>query len=301
MNKLISVIIPIYNAEEFLADCIESVINQTYTNLEIILVNDGSNDLSEEICLTYKAKDTRIKYFFKANGGISSTRNFGLQHATGDYISFLDSDDFLDLDIYRKAIALLRTSEQKDKTLLFQYQDFGGKSNGNISPKKLPKQSFSKNEVLDLLANRKINEAVWNKIYPSHIVKSLSFLEGRLSEDAIFNFLALERSSGLLFLDEVGYLYRIGHSENALTCNRKRLHQDMLENCSTVLEQGIVLHTQPFNRFRYRHLRHIIRKGSQHFDQAFFKKQINSLSTSLSPMARLRYMPVLWFYYIRLK
>ena len=92
-QPLVSIIIPVYNVEQYLRECLDSVISQTYRNLEIIIVNDGSPDSSGSICEEYAAKDSRIKYFIKENGGLSDARNFGMHHVSGDYVIFLDSDD----------------------------------------------------------------------------------------------------------------------------------------------------------------------------------------------------------------
>ena len=100
MNDLISIIIPIYNTEKYLKRCLDSVINKSYENLEIILINDGSTDASEEICKDYLEKDKRIKYFKKANGGLSSARNYGIKKSTGKYIGFVDSDDVISYDMF---------------------------------------------------------------------------------------------------------------------------------------------------------------------------------------------------------
>lgn len=100
MDDLISVIIPIYNVEKYLDKCIETVINQTYSNLEIILVDDGSTDLSGKKCDEWKKKDKRIIVVHKENGGLSSARNAGIDIATGKYISFIDSDDFVESQIF---------------------------------------------------------------------------------------------------------------------------------------------------------------------------------------------------------
>src|SRR5690625_1510219 len=107
LNKegpLISVIVPVYNVERFIEKCLYSIVNQTYNNLEIILVNDGSTDLSGEKCEEYAKGDSRIKVFHKANGGQSSARNLGLSIAKGDYIGFVDSDDFIELKMYETLI-----------------------------------------------------------------------------------------------------------------------------------------------------------------------------------------------------
>ena len=99
-NDLISVIIPIYNVEKFLSFCIDSIVNQTYKNLEIILVDDGSTDNSGKICDEYALKDNRIKVMHKQNGGVSSARNVGLNIAKGKYIGFVDSDDYVENDMF---------------------------------------------------------------------------------------------------------------------------------------------------------------------------------------------------------
>lgn len=99
MNDLISLIVPIYNVEKYLDKCIDTIINQTYSNIEIILVDDGSTDASGEICDKWKKKDNRITVIHKLNGGLSSARNAGIDIATGKYIGFIDSDDYIDLEM----------------------------------------------------------------------------------------------------------------------------------------------------------------------------------------------------------
>ena len=97
MEKKISIIIPVYKVEKYLDKCVESVVNQTYKNLEIILVDDGSPDNCPKMCDEWAEKDKRIKVIHKENGGLSDARNFGIEKATGDYLMFLDSDDYLDV------------------------------------------------------------------------------------------------------------------------------------------------------------------------------------------------------------
>ena len=99
---MISVIVPVYNAEKYLKKCLDSLVNQSYKDLEIILVNDGSQDGSEKICKDYEEKDSRIILINKNNGGPSSARNLGIEKANGEYLSFIDSDDYLALDFYEK-------------------------------------------------------------------------------------------------------------------------------------------------------------------------------------------------------
>lgn len=92
---LISVIVPVYNVEQYLRQCLDSILNQTYQEIEVLLINDGSTDTSDEICREYAERDNRIRYFVKENGGLSDARNYALDRATGEYVTFVDSDDFL--------------------------------------------------------------------------------------------------------------------------------------------------------------------------------------------------------------
>ena len=95
-NELISIIVPIYNTEKYLHECLDSIINQTYANFEVLLVNDGSTDSSGIICQEYVKNDSRFRYFEKENGGVSSARNLGLERSEGVYITFIDSDDWVE-------------------------------------------------------------------------------------------------------------------------------------------------------------------------------------------------------------
>ena len=99
MKDKISVIVPIYNMENYLKRCVESILNQTYTNLEIILVDDGSTDSSLEICRYFENKDKRVRVYTKENRGLSASRNFGVERATGVYIGFVDSDDYIEAEM----------------------------------------------------------------------------------------------------------------------------------------------------------------------------------------------------------
>ena len=115
MQPLISVIVPIYNVEKYLDRCVGSIINQTYKNLEIILVDDGSPDNCPQMCDDYAKKDSRIKVVHKENGGLSDARNAGMKVATGEYVSFIDSDDYISLDFYE---TLLETIVDNDSDIV---------------------------------------------------------------------------------------------------------------------------------------------------------------------------------------
>ena len=117
---LISIIVPVYNVENYLARCIESLVAQTYPNLEILLINDGSTDGSWKICQEYGNTHTNIKIFSKNNGGLSSTRNFGLNKATGEYIGFIDSDDWTEPDMFEYLYSLI--ADYKAEAVQVEYE-----------------------------------------------------------------------------------------------------------------------------------------------------------------------------------
>ena len=122
MQELVSVIIPVYNVEKYLSKCLDSIVNQTYNNLQIILVNDGTKDNSLEICQNYQNKDSRIQVINKENGGLSSARNKGLEYAEGKYCLFVDSDDYVELDLIESAVS--KMEEVNADMVVFGFERF---------------------------------------------------------------------------------------------------------------------------------------------------------------------------------
>ena len=118
-KETVSIIVPIYNTEQYLKKCIDSLINQTYKNLEILLINDGSTDNSDSICNEYVKKDNRIKYYKKENTGVSDTRNYGIKEAKGSYLTFVDSDDWLDLTTIENCMKVM--IDKQVEILKFSY------------------------------------------------------------------------------------------------------------------------------------------------------------------------------------
>lgn len=208
MNDLISVIVPIYNVEKYLKKCIDSILNQSYKNLEIILVDDGSKDSSLSICKSYS--DTRIKIFHKDNGGLSSARNAGLKMVTGKYICFIDSDDFISTDYIKKLYESIINSQSdlavckfnivdEDNKVIKEYPDFRGKKILDI------KKSLLK--MID--ENTFFVQNVWNKLYKSSIIfnNSIEFEEGRLYEDLGFTPIYLTYCKKISITNYCGYSY----------------------------------------------------------------------------------------------
>lgn len=175
MKDLISVIIPVYNVEKYIDNCLESIINQTYKNLEIILVDDGSTDNSGKICDDYALKDSRIKVIHKNNGGLSDARNKGLDVATGDFVSFIDSDDTIALDMYE----VLHNRLLEDKTDIAVTKISWGDNKNNES-----NNNFYISEKDDFFGALNFNVSACNRLYNIKLWKNIRFPFGKLCEDA---------------------------------------------------------------------------------------------------------------------
>lgn len=198
----ISVIIPVYNVEMYLTKCIESVINQTYNNIEIILVDDGSTDKSGKICDYFSKRDSRIKVIHKENGGLSDARNVGLQNASGDYIAFVDSDDWLEEDMYECLYNLIYEYQADISMCAANSVDVDGKivGSGRFPDKGKNYENvkvYVDSEILKahLSKTNDINAGVWNKLYRRNIVDGIEFPKSKLYEDVFTMYKYLDRAS----------------------------------------------------------------------------------------------------------
>ena len=196
--ELISVIIPVYNVEQYLNRCVDSVINQTYKNLEIILVDDGSTDNSGKICDEYALKDNRIKVIHKENGGLSSARNAGLDIAKGAYIGFIDSDDYIELDMYEFLYNML--IENKVEVSCCNVFDF--KNNKYVPSSNLQVEGVI---TFDEVLNIKQGLFVWNKLYSKNLIGNYRF-DG-LAEDLKFNFEILKKAEKIVYSKQAKCYY----------------------------------------------------------------------------------------------
>lgn len=215
-SQVISVIVPVYNVEKYLRQCLDSIINQTYPHLEIILVNDGSTDSSGDICDEYAALDPRVKVFHKPNGGLSSARNYGLQYVTGDYIAYVDSDDWIDLDLYKRCIDKFKSDTRIDAVFYDVNEVFLDKEVYSLigDVKEFAYSDVTPNRyILELYSfGKSFSPAVWNKVYKADIIKDLRFVDGKNYEDVSYTFLAISRIKGYSLLSPgetyTGYNYR---------------------------------------------------------------------------------------------
>lgn len=185
---MISIIIPIYKVSQYLDECVVSIVNQTYKDLEIILVDDGSPDSCPQMCDEWARKDARIKVVHKQNGGLSSARNAGLKVATGEYIGFVDSDDNVDETMYED---LMRVMKQNEKTMVVSSPIIRN-TDGVFTPYKMGTGNYDKDgdamplsEYMKKFLEMKMDATVWNKLYKREFIQTM-FREGRNNEDYLF-------------------------------------------------------------------------------------------------------------------
>ena len=205
-RELISIIVPVYNVEDYLGQCVNSLINQTYTNLEIILVDDGATDKSGVLCDILAEKDTRIKVIHKKNGGLSDARNAGIDVATGTYIGFVDSDDWIDEDMFSK---LINSSKKFDAdisfcavTVVYDRQFVNRSLN-------IDNYCMEKDQAVEmLLHDDKCKSFAWNKLYKRELFKEIRFPVGKYFEDVFIMHEIFENANRVAYVDDGLYFYR---------------------------------------------------------------------------------------------
>lgn len=207
MSPIISIIVPVYNVENYLRQCIESILNQKYQDFELILINDGSTDSSKKICDEYLKKDSRIKLRHKENGGQSSARNIGLDLATGKYIGFVDSDDWIHEDMYEKLVehALTHNSDIVACNLLVMNRKGKFKPYNNFSENR----EYNRSEaMLEIYRNEILTFSPCNKIYDKRLFNKLKFFEGIILEDKDISYKLIDKSNKVSYIKESLYYYR---------------------------------------------------------------------------------------------
>ena len=207
MEPLITIIIPVYKVEKYLARCLDSVISQTYENLEIIVVDDGSPDSCPEICDQYATKDERIMVIHQTNQGQSSARNAGLDRAKGKYIAFVDSDDYVDQNYIRHMYQAI--SHNKADFVICAYFSVAF---GKELSLKLPKRScgiITRDEywMMETTDGTMCSIALWNKLFKSELWTKLRFKEGRYAEDSFAMTQYVKEANCVYVMDEPLYYY----------------------------------------------------------------------------------------------
>lgn len=206
MQPLISIIVPIYKVEAYLDKCVESIVNQTYKNLEIILVDDGSPDNCPEMCDVWAEKDNRIKVIHKPNGGLSDARNAGMKVANGEYVAFIDSDDY----IADEFVAQLYDVMLKEQSDIAECEVLKFKEDGipSVSYTDYNFKSYDTKQGLSMLmAENEFRQHVWNKLYKSDIALSVEFAKGKLNEDEFWTYQVFGKAKKVSKINTPMYFY----------------------------------------------------------------------------------------------
>ena len=233
--KKVSIILPVYKVEKYIDRCMESLVNQTYKKLEIILVDDGSPDNSGRICDEWAKKDKRIKVIHKENGGVSSARNLGLEKATGDYIGFVDPDDYVDLTMYEKLIA---KAQEEDADITFcGFKQVNEETGNELLIKEVNLNKVCTNDRWGLFllfgsqikdntryAN-KVHGMIWRELFKRESIGENRFRNFAVGEDLIFYFDVINEKTKFAILDEFLYFYLIRKSSVMQDFNKKRAEQ----------------------------------------------------------------------------
>ena len=225
-DDVVSVIVPVFNVVDYLEEALDSVIHQTYKNLEIIIVDDGSFDGSEGVCDKYALLDPRVQVIHQDNQGLSVARNVGLNHMTGSFVVFLDSDDAYD----EKFIEQMHNTAVFHKVDIvickYVYQNTTGKLglylNATVEPK-LKEGMYDNKQALRSLAQFSLTSAVWNKFYKAELWQTIRFPEGRIHEDIDTVFRVFNKCETIYVLSDILYFYRKHNNTISNVFNRKHI------------------------------------------------------------------------------
>ncbi len=220
MSK-VSIIVPVYKVEKYLDKCVDSIVNQTYKDIEIILVDDGSPDNCPKMCDDWAIKDDRIKVIHKENGGLSDARNTGLEVSTGDYVGFVDGDDVVSNVMYEKLIDLISNSNSQISMCQFARFIEGNSPNYTI---KDDVSVFGQNEALKEILKEKIGNHVCNKLFKRELFDNISFTKGVAYEDIFIFYKLVLKANKIAITDSklYGYMQRRDSITNKCTVKNVR-------------------------------------------------------------------------------
>ena len=216
MGEKISVIVPVYNVEAYLEKCVESILKQTYTNLEILLINDGSTDTSGELCEQLAQRDQRIRVIHKENGGLSDARNRGIEEASSDLIGFIDSDDYIDQDMYETLYRQMLESSA-DLSMCGHYDVYHQIPEKQVAT--IQTWELTPQEAIKMVMEAKIlSVTAVNKLYKKELFEQLRFEIGKIAEDAFIMIALIHQCRKVVATNEKKYYYV--HRENSITTQK---------------------------------------------------------------------------------
>lgn len=289
---MVSIVIPIYNSETTLRRCLNSVINQSIFDWELILVDDGSNDKSDDICDEYAAKDQRVKVFHKKNGGVSSARNIGLDNAKGEWVVFIDADDF----VKESYLANLLEHSQKQVDLVISYAEI---HNGDD----IKKESYSEKLIDETNFDSMFIEndmhwhtSPWSKLYKRNIIEEyhIRFCEGmHIGEDAVFLYSYMLYSNRIYISNDTDYCY-FAYNEGSLTKRVNSLDSEILAyNQIQAIVESIILKKTIKNFKALRNLNWLIASYQRRILNALYHNKVKK-QNRLSILTEFN-----WIYYIK--
>ena len=209
MKDLISVIVPVYNVETYLPQCLESILDQDHKELEIILIDDGSTDASGKICDQYAARDSRIQVIHQKNGGAAAAKNAGLRAATGEYLAFADSDDYLEPGAYRYMLQTLKETGAQVGEFSFRYVSQNGGEDHVIYPER---ELVGMKEYLLRFTKGWHCALLWNKLYRRDLFDGVFFEEGHRIDDEYFTYQGIMNAETVVCDSRIVYNYRLRRS-----------------------------------------------------------------------------------------
>lgn len=227
---LVSVIIPVYKVEPYLRRCIDSIIHQTYRNLEIILVDDGSPDNCGAICDEYALRDTRVKVIHKENNGVSAARNTGLDNASGKYVGFVDSDDHIVPEMYERLMMAIE-SDQADIVFCSYYSEL---SPTDIRSDYSVELSLPTGEYQERMRYGMSSVEVWSRLFRSNLFDGIRFPEGRRYEDFIIMPALYDKANKIVGIDDRLYYYNLYNISSIMALTNKTLSNQFEELCAYV-------------------------------------------------------------------
>lgn len=235
---MVSIIVPVFNVENYLDECLDSILNQTYKDIEIIAINDGSTDNSLHILNTYKDKFSSMKILNQENKGQAQARNAGLEYATGDFILFIDSDDLLDKFMIEKLVN--RMNESNADIVMCSYYEYYEEKNRKLIERNYKiddKKALTSNEVVDMILNYQIEGQLWNKLFRRDQLKDNNFyLENcRYIEDIYPVFRMIVNSNRIAFVNEPLYFYR-QRNTSTMKSKSKKLFEDYHYAMNLIIE-----------------------------------------------------------------
>ena len=203
MPKL-SIIVPVYKVEPYIHKCVDSILNQTFTDFELILVDDGSPDNCGKICDEYAQKDKRIRVIHKENGGLSDARNAGIEIAAGEIIGFVDSDDWIEAYMYAEMLSYM-----EENNLDIVCADTNQVKEGKVKfkPRYSKNKIWSRNEAVCEILNGTLDNAAWNKIYKRNVIGDVHYPKGRIYEDVATTYKFISNSQKVGYISKAYYNY----------------------------------------------------------------------------------------------